>query len=239
MELENYTKEVNGIEYNVKIVLDDSPDLSWLGTLTDKTPECNYIDKKEGLFIGFDGYLSVILPNDKFKPYSEPTESDVVTYLENKLNMADVEICDLWLDADSDSPDSWQVYFYGREVLANVKQWYNRNSYRYYYSMNGLNPRTSKEELKEYSKEERLKWAIQDYERLYGYDHNRWYMTGIIVELGDISESLWGIESDADDDYKESVISDLIYQVNQRVPDYVQELRERANHLESISTILK
>jgi hypothetical protein len=72
------------------------------------------------------------------------------------------------------------------------------------------------------SKGEILQRAVMlDYENLRAWCNDEWQYIGIIVfpltadgdELKSQRQSLWGIESNSDSDYLNSVVSDLIYEI--------------------------
>lgn len=233
--LEEFIKEKNGLEYQVKIVLDEDPMLDWLGEYTDKQPEKYYIDRKEGLLIGKSDWDYIVFPESEFNDDSE--ESDFVASISKKLELPipelnfDIELTDYYQQDDN----TWIAEFEYKEILANVTNGsYGRNSYRYYVSYNHLKPDIAQEEIDKWTLEEMIKWTIGDYERLEDYNKNHWCMTGVIVSLNDIEESLWGVESDASKEDLQEIIDGLIYQVNQSIPKEVTSLRERANHLESL-----
>lgn len=240
--LEEYTIEKNDLEYEVKIVLDEYPDLSWLGEFTDKCPDKNYIDRKDGYFIGFDGVMYHTFKPEELPDGDDTPDDELIKLLEGIY--PNHEIIEIY---GSDNGfalgyDGIEIEFTAREILGiyglDVPSWYERNSYRYWISGTGLSPSTDEETINKYGKDELLKYALQDYRRLYDYERGGWWMQGVIVSLNGVDASLWGVESDASKEYLQEVINDLIAEVNNQIPVEIASLREQADHLESILTNL-
>jgi len=56
---------------------------------------------------------------------------------------------------------------------------------------------------------ELIKYCIQDWKRVVGYNNGDWCYTGFMVELNGHRESAWGVESDGGEDYHTEVVANL------------------------------
>lgn len=107
---------------------------------------------------------------------------------------------------------------------------HDSRTYRYFVPANP--PKNSKDT-------DLIKGAIADYERMEEYNRGYWNMQGIVVtmfmdgkELA--SSSLWGIESDVDDDYLNEVIDDLTSDCITEAKKKVDVYHNIANELASL-----
>lgn len=127
-----------------------------------------------------------------------------------------------------DSPDTsymgeyshnWETGAIDRKQTRDME----RNEYRYFIPSPGCDTleniyrRTKGKPTKERRKEiaEFMRYAMQDYKRIESLNRGDWCFIGIIakvckhnVELG--SASLWGIESNCDDNYKEEIENEMV-----------------------------
>ncbi len=172
-------------DISIKWEDDDSPDNSWLGEFKGREPADEaYINRKTGVFVNPEIMLT----------------KEFETFLEANSFMKDLDDLDIsysdW--GDEEEGGITVEYPYYEEVSSN----YRRNEYEYYVSCNFPHP-----------KPEEYKYFIQDFHRLEDYGEG-WNSMGCIVtvslqgiELG--HNSLWGIESDADDECKREVEQDI------------------------------
>ena len=185
--IETKTEEYEGYEFKVEIVLDESPDLSWLGQYVSKAPAEFYVNRIDGTLRG--------------RALPEPDECDY----EDKTGEVDYDKYDAAMEV-------WEDNY--NEILEEDLHTAGRHEYEYFV------PCASVKDLE--SLEEWTKYALQDYDRVEGYNRGDWCMTGIVVTLDlgicptcrkfqSVSNSLWGIESDAGD-YADEVFRDLAAQ---------------------------
>lgn len=210
--LKSFTHEKNGKEYQVTMILDEYPDLSYLGEFTDKLPDCNYFDRKDGYFIGFDGYLThhFEISNITFPDGEDTTDSEIETVLKALYpNHEITEIIGLWINEDGSS----DVEFAAREILAEIPSDYERHSYQYFVTTNHLNPDTTDSETEEYGKDNLKNDSIQDYKRMYDYNIGDWCSTFITVESDGVDASLGGVESDISQENLIAIVDELIAEI--------------------------
>jgi hypothetical protein len=186
----------DGATFQIEWQYDDSPDLSYLGEYTDK-PAAWTVDRKEGVLHG--EYI-----NDS-KDFDDGEKSD--EFLRD--NPWFEEDWHEWEeDEEGNATGKVTLYYYGYEVLAaDLRTTYEHNSYRYFAPANM--------DVKEESKEDKIKYAIRDYERMEDSNRGYWSPVGCVVTMYIEGEevayaSLWGIESDSGDPYLKEVEEDLI-----------------------------
>jgi len=224
------TFEQDGVVFSVEWVLDENPDTSYLGEYTSNQSDGWFIDRERGLLLG--------------DPVLEPEEP---------LDFEEIAAYEAWLD----EWDVWNNN-YGREVLADVGASWNRNELRFYVppiKIRGYHDYTAdrdyfddvaKPQLRQYNisvpddddvagmtKATVALWCCQDYERMEDLNCGSWCFMGCVVtatvngiEVG--RASLWGIESDSDEEWKAQIEEGLVNQAKSNIPDTVRKLREAA-----------
>lgn len=213
---EQRTIERTGATFQIEWQYDESPDLSYLGEYTDSPAEWT-IDRKEGWLLG--EYI------DHEIPYSDRA------VMEKKIE----ELEDLGMDTDwyyEDLEDGSTLYtlrYWGHEVLAdNLSTWNDSRSYRYFSPANM--------DVEQESKEDKIKYAIRDYDRMEECNKGYWSPVGCVVTMLIDGEevayaSLWGIESDAGE-YLKEVEEDLI---SECIHDAKKNGAELADKLENLN----
>lgn len=237
--IESRTIEKEGIEYTLNIYYDSYCDLSWLGEYTNKQPDSYYIDRNEGVLIGIQKWDYLEFPEDKFNADSDG--SDFLAGVSEKLQLTNPEVnfeIDIY-DYYQQGDDTWFVEFEYKEILAETpKCTYGRNGqldYLYYVSCNHLNPEIKQEIIDKWGLDDLIQWTLNDYKRLEEYYKEYWYMRGFEIVLEGESTSLWGIESDCEDTCENEVIENLIYELKSKIPEIIQDLRNKADRLEKLS----
>jgi hypothetical protein len=200
----------DGATFQIEWQYDDSPDLSYLGEYTDKPGEWT-IDRKNGWLLGEH-------VNDHITYYASEEERQLP---EDERNAALEVRLDKWFldhpwfEADFyEQVDEYSIdaYYYGYEVLAtDLRGTYERNSYRYFVPANSY----TGESFPDVDQAERVKYILQDFERMEDANRGYWSPVGCVVTMYIEGEevayaSLWGIESDCGEDYTKEVEEDLI-----------------------------
>lgn len=190
--------EVFGLTVDVKQVVDDVYDISYLGEFVNNGGP-NRFDREAGILYG--------------AKLDSPNEDD--------YDLNEGEGC---FDYD-EAYDKWLLYPY--EILAHELGCpYERNQYRYFIPANHIphddkdwshvEPDVVRNVVEKHGSPERasISYAAEDWYRAESFGED-WMPTGVVVaiykdgiELG--SSSLWGIESDAED-YIGEVLVDLLW----------------------------
>jgi hypothetical protein len=185
----------NGATFEIKWQYDDSPDLSYLGEYTDSPGEWQ-VDRKEGRLLG-----------EYIENETEWMEEDATQIKADELEADGMEVN--WnYDEREDGTTVTSLYYWGYEILAaDLRTNYDHNSYRYFAPANM--------DVEAESKEDKIKYAIRDFERMEDANRGYWSPVGCIVTMYIEGEevayaSLWGIESDSGDGYLKEVEEDLI-----------------------------
>lgn len=218
MTISTRTFEQDGLTYTVKWVIDENPDLSWLGEYQkDVSDYC--VDRREGVLLG-EWVEEPEEPNpDDFDSDEAFTEYACTTYARQY--------------------DAWDQH-HGREVLATgLTTDHDRHSYRFFGQFQHLPhnknswDHVTPEQLQQALDANKAKiarygiagfstmhqldqlYAVLDYERIEDYNRGGWCMLGCVVEVTargyDVGyASVWGIESDSEDSYREQIESELI-----------------------------
>lgn len=189
------TRGYRGYTFTVEKFADYSADTSWLGKYTSKRPDAWYIDRYLGFLFGEE------LPEPE-----EPREEDYASEGDY-----DAAFDKYWI-----AYDNWQQI--PNEILDEVGASYYPHEYKYFLPCCG-----GEDYPQSMSKEEWTKCAVQDYERMEDLNRGGWGFIGLVVtlDLGPchtchqnvISDaSVWGIESDAPDDYMDEIFEDLAHE---------------------------
>jgi hypothetical protein len=184
----------DGAKFEIEWQYDDSPDLSYLGEYTDQPGEWQ-VDRKEGRLLG-----------EYIENETEWMEEPATQIKADELEADGMEVN--WnYDEREDGTTVCSLYYWGYEILAaDLRSTYEHNSYRYF--------APAVDNYKGSPKDELIKYAIQDYERMEDLNRQHWFVCGCVVTMKIEGEevayaSLWGIESDAGD-YLKEVEEDLI-----------------------------
>jgi hypothetical protein len=184
----------DGATFQIEWQYDDSPDLSYLGEYTDSRAAWQ-VDRKEGVLLGeyTENYL----------PFSDQEQ------MEKKIEELEEDGFDTYWDDEilEDESTLYTLHYWGYEILAaDLRGTYERNSYRYFVPGNPYS---------DVEQSERVKYILQDYERMEDGNRGFWSTVGCVVTMYIEGEevayaSLWGIESDCGDGYSKEVEEDLI-----------------------------
>jgi hypothetical protein len=184
----------DGAKFEIEWQYDDSPDLSYLGEYTDQPGEWQ-VDRKEGRLLG-----------EYIENETEWMEEDATQKKADELEADGMEVN--WnYDEREDGTTVTSLYYWGYEILAaDLRSTYEHNSYRYFVPGNPYS---------DVDKAERVKYILQDYERMEDGNRGFWSSVGCVVTMKIEGEevayaSLWGIESDCGEDYTKEVEEDLI-----------------------------
>lgn len=171
-------------DIHVKWVDDDSPDNSYLGEYKSRlTTDEAYINRKTGVFV---------VPGIEWVEKTFDTQEQADKFMEELR-----ELC-----IDSDDYEEGDKVVVRHEYYQEISTHYSRNEYEIYVSCNYQHP-----------KPEEYQYFIQDFERLESYGDDWWSMGCVVtaclngVELG--QASVWGYESDMDEEYKREVEQDV------------------------------
>lgn len=174
-------------DIKVKWVDDDSPDNSYLGEYKSRlTTDEAYINRKTGVFV---------VPGIEWVEKTFDTQEQADKFME--------ELRDLELDFD-DFEEGDKIVV-SHEYYQEVSTRYGRNEYEFYVSCNYPHP-----------KPDEYQYFIQDFKRLESYGDDWWSMGCIVtaslngVELG--QASVWGFESDMDEESKKEAEDDVAAQ---------------------------
>lgn len=185
-EISKETREIDGLTFTITKIYDESPDLSWLGEYQARNEDF-IVDREKGILWGkTEGE-----PPDEYDFDTENGSYDV--------------------DAYEKAEEKWLA----TGVWAEDLHTRNRREYRYFKPYaGGIDPLENKEEW--------IKCALQDYDRYEAYNRGDWCMMGVVVSLDlpdcptcgprTVSDSLWGIESDSDEEYIEDLIAECMAQ---------------------------
>jgi hypothetical protein len=228
------TFEQDGLTFTVKWVLDENPDLSWLGSYQkDASDYC--VDRREGVLLG--------------ECIEEPEEPDWEDFDDD--------------NAHDRAYDAWdQVYAdwennHGREVLATgLTTDHDRTSYQFFGQFQHLphnrenwkhvkswdvkqSVKQQQDNLKRYSidhdssshydlrKTLDVLYAVLDYERVESYNRGDWCMTRCVVDVTVKGYDVgWGIESDSDTTAKQEVEQDMIAEATSQALEATDSLMD-------------
>jgi hypothetical protein len=184
----------DGAKFEIEWQYDDSPDLSYLGEYTDKPGEWQ-VDRKECRLLG-----------EYIENETEWMDTELATEKAAELEADGMEVT--WNSEDvRGDKQIHSLYYWGYEILAaDLRSTYERNSYRYFVPGNPYS---------DVEQSERVKYILQDYERMEDANRGFWSSVGCVVTMFIDGEevayaSLWGIESDCGDGYSKEVEEDLI-----------------------------
>ena len=197
-------------DINVKWEDDDNPDLSWLGEYKSNRPDTLYIDRQHDVLINPNVSLT--------KDFTDEKEHDDFIDSLDEFEIPYDDDYDYEEDENGNITKRTVRYDYWEELPYSC--YFERHSYEYIESMNYRESTTAEE----------YKCFIDDAKRLERYGRD-WNMRGCIVtaslngiELG--SGSLWGLESDMDDDQEKQFIDDLTAEAIDEAKKNLAELCE-------------
>jgi len=201
---ESYEIERDGRIFRMKLEYEEDPDTSFLGEY-DKDARTFVVDRKAGFLYG-----------DWEDEPEKPHEEDFSTDEEYDTAYAQ------WYEAWSEWHDKGE-----REILADVSSNYERNEYQYFRPYaGGLDPTDPETDLEEWTK-----YAVRDWERMYGLERGDWCFVGVVVQIDTpacsrcghvktLYASVWGIENDSKDSFFEEVRDDLISELQRELEKY-------------------
>lgn len=120
----------------------------------------------------------------------------------------------------------------------------DHSKYKYFVACQSFSERLSG--LRKYHLSERTariaaaKELLDDYKLYESYNNGEWYMQGVIVTayLDGVkvdSNSLWGVESNAGDEFMQEIVDDLVSQIMYELSDKGSELEQQANNLSDVA----
>jgi hypothetical protein len=212
----------DGATFQIEWQYDDSPDLSYLGEYTDNRAAWT-VDRKEGRLLG--EYI------ENYLPFSDQEQ------MEKKIEELEDDGFDTYWNDEilEDESTLYTLHYWGYEVIAaDLRTNYNTNSYRYFAPANM--------DVEAESKEDKIKYAIRDYERMEDANRGYWQPVGCVVTMYIDGEevayaSLWGIESDAGDylkEVEEDLISECINDAKKNSAALATKYRELADKLDNL-----
>jgi hypothetical protein len=213
----------DGATFQIEWQYDDSPDLSYLGEYTDQPGEWT-VDRELGELLG------EYIDKEETIPYREDLDKRV-TELEDQGYDTD------WYEEENEDGQCYfTLRYWGHEVLAaDLCSTYERNSFRYFAPANM--------DVEAESKEDKIKYAIRDFERMEDCNRGYWSPVGCVVTMLIEGEevayaSLWGIESDSEKEYlkevEEDLISECISDAKKNSAALAAKYRELADKLENL-----
>ncbi len=200
------------LEIRIKRMLDENPDTSWLGEYSQTAKSEYTIDRRHA-----EDCASVSEDIRKAKQTLEHVQQTIGDFHNAVLAQYNGTLANEKLDSERDELD--EAYDLVGELIDTVDECdcnergdMRRNEYRYF------NP--NHENYKGEPEADIRKYCRQDYERVESYNAGNFYFLGIRAEAkvigGDqgrieqllTSGGLWGIESDSDKEYLESIQAD-------------------------------
>jgi len=198
-------REINGRTYRIRLEVDEIPDTSWMGEYTDRPPDVTFCVWRT------DGTLRGAKPPEPEEP-------------EDSAGLPDDEHDAVW-DAYDEAMIAWDES--GPEILKDYLPRAGWHEYKFFVPYaGGLDPYDPQTDRAEWAK-----YAEQDYRRMEDLNRGGWCFVGVIVETQaptcgccghteTLGASLWGIESDAGDSYFDSVVEDLIGELDAELAKY-------------------
>ena len=223
-------------------VYDWDPHLDWIGEYTSNPKNEMFVDRKYGVVVGPRITIQFVKKVDEIEPY-DGNSKDVLAWAKHQ---------DQWWDWAEDFLVRGDV---GVEFLSEYPEYefeienieYDEDTHllavlanapsAYIYDL----PRMGSREHRYFESdnypdfdEQNAKYLTDDYKRMCDYNDGDWCMYGCIVTIkldgNEVGEaSLWGIESDSDDDYFEEVEEDLISQAKHGLDKAVRGMKEASD----------
>lgn len=239
------------IEWHV----DDTPDFSYLGVLTDQRDEY-VIDRYTGVFLGEETYgiMRIVVPGIEDASPAQKWDK-VDRHAREKLREAGIYVYGDDYEIEEDlGPNEFVVNYSGYKILRDNlgRTCYDPSRYiRYYKPSSNHTPHKPEnwshvstpnldEAVSKHGSIEQadIQYAVEDWERFEEYINGYLCALGCVVtvfvngvEIADAS--VWGVESDSDGEYFNEVEADMLFEALVSAKEDLDRLRRASETLEA------
>jgi hypothetical protein len=221
------------LSVNIKRVLDENPDTSWLGEYSNKRTSDYSIDRRHSE--DCDSQRDLTAKARQTIEHARATVADYQSLEPNSDTREWEALEEAYYFLDNLADEVIECDCGGHQVSSRELPYFNP-SFNYVDSVGNLREGMTAEEVRKYVR--------QDYDRMEGLNNGSWSFIGVVAECEieaivdgkpyttELNASLWGIESDSDREYLKST-------ENEQLADIRGQLREYGFSTRAISQAMK